>query len=400
MKFEKKIFKYRQVLLWLNIKQVLQTLPKLLLINLAILAIMGLAAFAAIHISKAETSTTPVTVALVTEDDSWWIQTIQGYIEKNINCSFIPMTEEAAMTALDNQEITAILILPEDVIDAITRSQDGAARLIFAYPGQFTSLKTFQNLTKTGMADIAALDAAEKLIAYIQRKVNKRVNYSQVYQIEDKLIFKVLVRQSSFNKILYSDTGDIDFISFYIGNGILAILLFTGIFLQELLSRKSRDYLVSLDRQGISPFEVSLYQFLAVALIYITVFYILYFIATATGFVYYTPLALLAIPVFILDVTGILFVCYQLCDSKFTASIIIFLGSLVMMFFSGNIIPASFLPKAAHYLGYILPTKYFAQIIGEIIAGMTSIKSVLIGSGWLAMFILFDFICCKIRRNK
>lgn len=399
MKFEIKKNKYHQILFGLNLKQVIITLPKILALFVALLSLFGIASFTLIKFQN-QSEAQKVKVALVSQDNSWWMKTLEGYIEKEANCKFIEMEKDDALKALENEEITAVLILPKDVISAIMSSQDGAATLIFQYPGQFTSLKTFQNLAKTGMADIAALDSAEKLISRIQERENGRINYKEVFKIEDKLIIKVLTRYTSFDIQFYSDTGNLNLIQFMIGNLILALVLFTGIFLQELLTRKSDSYLISLNRIGISPFQVSLYQYLAVICVYTLFFYIVYTICSISGLIKFSAASYISILVFNIDTLGLLLLCYQLCKNKFTASLIVFLGSFIMMFFSGNIIPLSLLPKAASYLSPFLPTKYISQLIGEVIANTVSFSAIFTGILLAVIFIVIQWLNCKLRNSK
>lgn len=400
MKFEKKICKYREVLLGLNLKQVITTLPKVIGINILLLAVLGVMFFFTMNVSNSNTEREVVQVGLVTEDNSWWINTLASYLEQNINCRFTKMSEEEAMDKMEKEELTAVLLLPENVVSAIMASEKDAAILIFKKPGPFSALKSFQNLARTGMSDIAALDGAEKLIAQIQERTKGWSNSSEVYAIEDKLIMKCVQRFSTFDKTVYSDSGDLDLVSFYIGNILLAIILFTGVFLQEILSRKSPDYLISLKRIGISFFEVSMYQLLSVVIVYSAFFYIVYGILAGLGLVSFSVMGLVAILIFVLDTIGIIFLTYQLCDSKFTAGIYIFLGTLVMMFFSGNIVPISLLPSAARYISVVLPVKYFAQITGEVVAGEITGSSLLAGILWFGLFLLIQAIACKVRKTK
>lgn len=400
MKFEKKICKYRQVLLGLNFKQVATTLPKIIGINLLLLVLLGTAFFFAIKASAAQTGSEPVKVGLVTEDESWWINTLASYLEENVNCRFTKMSEPEAMKKMADGELTAVLTLPEDVVRAIMASEKDAAVLTFQKPGPFSALKSFQNLARTGMSDIAALDAAEKLIDSVQKKARGFSRASEVYEIEEKLIKKCISRFSTFNKQYYSDSGDLDLISFYIGSILLAIVLFTGVFLQELLARKNQAYRIWLNRIGISDFEISLYQLLSVTAVYTVFFWIVYIALSVAGLTAFSLSGLLSILIFVLDAVGMIFLIYQICDNKFTAGIFVFLGSLVMMFFSGNIIPLSLLPMAARYLSVVLPTKYFAQIPGEIAAGEITGGSMMAGLLWFGLFMIVQFVACKVRKTR
>ena len=143
-----------------------------------------------------------------------------------------------------------------------------------------------------------------------------------------------------------------------------------------------------------------MYQLLSVVIVYSAFFYIVYGILAGLGLVSFSVMGLVAILIFVLDTIGIIFLTYQLCDSKFTAGIYIFLGTLVMMFFSGNIVPISLLPSAARYISVVLPVKYFAQIAGEVAAGEITGSSLLAGILWFGLFLLIQAIACKVRKTK
>lgn len=71
----------------------------------------------------------------------------------------------------------------------------------------------------------------------------------------------------------------------------------------------------------------------------------------------------------VITAATLIYLIYSLAGSRSSAVLLIFLLSVVMVYLSGGLIPAMFLPKVMQVIGDKLPTAYLIRAAGGILAG-------------------------------
>ena len=89
-----------------------------------------------------------------------------------------------------------------------------------------------------------------------------------------------------------------------------------------------------------------------------------------------------------------------MANDRMTGIMILFLGSICMLFVSGNIIPGVFLSKTVNIIGCFMPAKYIVNLCGQILTGeVTAINAVIcvmIG----VLFTTASVVCERTRKQR
>lgn len=357
--------------MWL--KLAIKFIPAILLGTLILSALVAGTAFAGMKLLSTEENTDKISVALVVKDDNTYTQMALSYLleEESIKemCSFTEMTEDAAQKALKSGQVFAVVIIPENFMVNVLHGGDVTAQVVLSDKGTTSQSKVFQKMIQSGASDLitaqAAIYAVDDLcIATGIDAIQESEEYLNV-----NLLKYALRRNAYFGKNIISDTGELSVAQFYAAGGIVLLLMLSGITCGELLKREEGVFVSSVYRMGIRPYSVLLAKLLGTSAVYTGVFYVVYAAASWGRVIPFTWMGLLAAAVVILTVFSVNLLVFQAAGGKMAGTLAGFIVTIVMMFLSGNFIPASFLPKLVNDIGNIMPAKWITALCGQILTG-------------------------------
>lgn len=390
----------KRELFFLQIKLAFQSIPVILSGTVILTLLIALMAFAGIKMMSADEENTAMNVALVVEDDSKYTRMAISYImeEESVKkmCTFTEMSLDEAEQALLDGTAFAAVVIPKDFLAGILNGVNIPARIILPEKGMNSQSKIFRELINAGTTDLATAQAA----IYAVDDLCYVTGIDAVSEAEDylnkKLMLYALRRNTYYGKIQFSDTGDLSVAEFYIAAGIVLLLLLSGITCCDILKRENGAFLFSLIRQEIHPCFLTISRLAGVFAVYSVILCSLYCLMVFLGKISFSAMALVSIPVLVFSVFAINLFIFQVADSKMAGAMILFLGTVVMMFVSGCFIPEVFLPENVNFLGNFLPAKWLTTLCGQILTGEVLLRTFeicfLYGTGFVLLTVLYQHL--------
>lgn len=357
--------------LWL--KLALKSIPVILCGTLILAVFVAGTAFAGVKILSGGDERDKIMVALVINDDNTYTQMALSYLleEETIKemCTFREMGEDEAQKALKEGEVLAVIIIPENFMVKVLYGEDVSAQLILSEGGTTAQSGIFQKMIRSGAMDLVTAQSAIYAVDDLCRATGiDAIRESEEY-LNLHLLMYALRRNTYFGKQIISDTGDLSPVQFYTAGGIVLLLMLGGITCGELLKKEDETYISSLYRVGIKPHSVLFAKLLSTSAVYLGIIIVIYIVALFQKAVVFSFAALPAAALVILTVFSINLLIFQVAGNRVAGTLAGFLVTVVMMFLSGNFIPASFLPKLVNDIGNFMPSKWITALCGQILTG-------------------------------
>lgn len=357
--------------MWL--KLALKSIPVILLGTLVFTAFIAGTAFAGMKLLAAKENTDKIPVALVVKDDNTYTRMALSYLleEESIKemCSFTEMTEEEAQKALENGQVLAAAVIPENFMSGVLHGGDVTAQVVLSDKGTTSQSKIFQKMIQSGATDLITAQAAIYAVDDLCIVTGiDAIRESEEY-LNKNLLMYALRRNSYFGKNIISDTGDLSVAQFYIAGGIVLLLMLGGITCGELLKREDSTFVSVIYRLGIRPSFVLFAKLLGASAVYTGLMLIVYVAASCCKAVPFHWMGIPAVVVVVLTVFSVNLLIFQVAGSKMAGMLAGFMITIVMMFLSGNFIPASFLPKLVNDMGNFMPAKWITALCGQMLTG-------------------------------
>lgn len=350
-----------------------RSIPTILSGTLILAVFVAGTAFAGVKLLSSQDNADKVPVALVINDDNTYTQMALSYLleEETIKktCVFTEMTEEEAENALKNGSVLAAVIIPEEFMAKVLYGRDVTAQLILSDGKETAQSKLFQKMIRSGAMDLVTAQSA----IYAVDDLCRTAGIDAIKESEDYLNFHLLMyalrRNTYFGQRILSDTGDLSTVQFYAAGGIVLLLMLGGITCGGLLKKEEEAYISAIYRVGIRPYSLLLAKLLSTSAVYTGIAVLLYLAAVFFGTVRFSLGALLGLAVLVLTVFSVNLLIFQIAGNRAAGTLAGFLVTVVMMFLSGNFIPASFLPKLVNQIGNFMPTKWATKLCGQILTG-------------------------------
>ena len=348
------------VLFFLQLKRALKAVPRVIAGAILPLLLAGMAVFFARNYYASATDTVLSPVALVNQDTGDSLTMILPIITESEaagSFSFIEMSEEAAMKALEKGEVCAALILPKDMVSGILDSTNTPARLYLPKGATAPSL-LIGKYAEAGSRTLSASQAAIYTATDLYTTYGLTGHLSDVYyDINTENLKYALSRESTFSVTSATATGALSLPEYYGCTLFLCILLFFGAGMGSFLGTPApRTFSEQLRRNGLGTFSFELSLFLPLGLFYLI-------LTLCLGGIAHVLLPELRFT----GATALFLLCLALCFTAFTQLVFsftkntghglllfLFLG-LFMILFGGGFLPYAFLPDLCTDLTPFLP---------------------------------------------
>lgn len=398
-----------------ELKKGIKELPYALLGMSALCLILGTVAFCAAKLLYQQEELSRSDVAIVTADtEDAYLQLALGLVgsmdSASLTMDFHIMTEPEARSALQKRQVTAVLFLPEQLIDGILYGTNPPIHVLFATQDALSSV-FLTEMTLAGARLLSGAQAAIYAAGEIHTALGMQDELSDACdKINRKNLNYALNREKLFAEDATSLQGTNSTAIYYAAAGILLVLLFITTAFTAMLRRESRDYYQLLFSRNISSIQYLLARICSFALFFFLLQILFYLIAS------FIPAldkieGLLLRPKNIFRNNCLLFF---LTNSFFLAAyanmifltakdvsggiLISYSVSSLMAFCSGCIIPAAFFPVSLQKISSYLPAYYLHRGLIELLEGsrITISAPALI---YPALFFLFCMIIFNYRRR-
>lgn len=357
------------ILFVLELKSVLKSVPKILLISILFFLVGGFAIYGVNRYSAASVKEKS-SIALVYEGEAdTYTQMAFSFIRnmdtvKNL-CSFEEMDKDTALTLLEAGELEAVILLPESMVESIFNGTNTPAKIIFPRNGNFIQSQTFKELIHAGCLD---LSVAQSGIYAVSDFLN---SYEADGYLNAEYMSYVLKRDSLFTKNIVSATGDLDTFEFYIATIAVILMMFFSIYAMDCLKREHTAF-----RECLKIRRISLIAFNCIKIFCATlIFYILYVVTFSyLGYLTLKGAALMLLCLF--SVFSLMSLIYHIAGNETFGAMIIFAFAIASAFICGGIIPFAFLPDIFEKISVLIPATYFLEGMRQVISGAVTLGTV------------------------
>lgn len=370
----------KQFGVWLKTeyKRAVYLLPSVLQ-RAAILAVFaGMIAFCVQKWISSEGRSQIVQIGYVAGEDAL-TQMAVSYVENMESvknwCRLVPVKEAEGERMLEEGELAALIVLPEDVVEEILYGGNAPAQLYLSENAEAFGLM-FEELAAAG---IGLLQTAQAEI-YATRALTElfgegRGALSDMYAEIDAFNLNIAMNREQFFRIRsLSVTGNQSFAVYYGGALLTLYLLLSGLFFGPYLKRNVQEQHILSARRGIGfPLQLAGRMLPTMLLLFFALCLPAAFWLFPTLRNVLHPALTLRGAILLLLTLGcaavLLQFLYQLAYSAGTAVLIVGMATLFMGYASGCLLPSPLLPQSVNRLAVFLPTTYMKNAFSFLFSG-------------------------------
>ncbi len=389
-------------------------LKRLVIFVIACVVLMGLTMFGTRQIwSGNNTQKTTVRIGYVAPEDMLTKLAV-SYVEQLESvkswCSLEKTTVDKGMALLENGALTALLILPDDLVNEILTGSNAPVTVYLpeSVDASITNSKVFEELANAGVGMLqtaqAEIYAAETLAGEADVKNLLEEMY---YDINRFNLSIALTRESLWENISLSVTGNHTYAVYY-GSAFFAIyLLVAALFIGNFCKRNHLQQFMAWRRLGV-PFAWQLASqwsalLLLMALVGVLPFCLLLYPPFAELLsVVFTPQMAVAV-FFVLALSAMYaLMVYQYVGEHQRAVLVLGLLALAQGYAAGCIIPSVLLPQGIAAVGAFVPAAYIKAAFTMLFTGSTqNFSEVILGLAvWSCVCFVFAWFGMTLPERK
>lgn len=389
----------------------------MLLQAIMLMVLIGTIAFCGTKGMEKEPLAVQADIGVVVREENVMTKMALGYVENLESaskiCHFITLQEEEGFQLLQNGEIAALIVLPEQLVEGI---MNGANPSVEVYFPENAGLETLllRELTESG-AGLLRVAQAQTYGAYDTAAAYHMMDMLSVMQgeIDSYNLAFALDRLAVYEEKTVSATGRMSIIQFYGASAAILFLLLSGMAVYPVMQQEPVAFRKQLARQGTGEawqcFCKWFCGFVCMGL-FCGITWIVWKIAGAllpeaakavsammsgAGSGSTVGVKIGMVILIVTTVSAFSYFIYSLSGGRTGAVLLIFLLSVIMIYLSGGFIPSVFLPGAVQTIGEILPTSYLIRAAGGVLTGYHAdiYKQCAIGMcGYTALFAVAAYL--------
>lgn len=389
-------------------------LKRLVIFVIACVVLMGLTVFGTRQIwSGNNTQKTTVRIGYVAPEDMLTKLAV-SYVEQLESvkswCSLEKTTVDKGMALLENGALTALLILPDDLVNEILTGSNAPVTVYLpeSVDASITNSKVFEELANAGVGMLqtaqAEIYAAETLAG---EAGVKNLLEEMYYDINRFNLSIALTRESLWENISLSVTGNHTYAVYY-GSAFFAIyLLVAALFIGNFCKRNHLQQFMAWRRLGV-PFAWQLAsQWSALLLLMVLVGVLPFCLLLYPPFaellsVVFTPQMAVAV-FFVLALSAMYaLMVYQYVGEHQRAVLVLGLLALAQGYAAGCIIPSVLLPQGIAAVGAFVPAAYLKAAFTMLFTGSTqNFSEVILGLAvWSCVCFVFAWFGIALPERK
>lgn len=405
-------------LISLEWKRALKVLPLMLAETLILCVFLGMFLFLCQKLFFADSFLQRIPIGLVMEEENKMTELALSYLEgmESISsaCEFRKMSPEEGQRALERGEIAALMVLPEEMMEAILDSRNYPVKVYFPRNSSLGAL-LIKELTDAG-AGMLSVAQAEIYAAYDMNfslgnpeelsKLEKDIN---LFNMKFAMARERLIRTRTLQI-----SEEIPLMTHYLASGITLLLMLWGIACGRFLKGDNQAFGRQLLRAGVRRWQWMLAKLSGTLLVLgigaICIFGLLAVLLPKLGMsgmpgieAGITAAGLPGLAIMLLCIAALLLFCYQAAPGRSSGMILTFIITIVIIFISGGFIPAVFLPESLNSLAKWLPGNAFIQVIASLLgafdtgSGLQSSHLLLLA--WSGLFYLASLLINMCKRE-
>lgn len=383
--------KYTGTYFSLQLKKLCQLFPRLITLTIVLTTLVSAIAFYGTKLLYQDSAIDKVTVALIVEDDSSWMQLGLQYLESSESvhsfCELVRTNQKDATQMLKNKEAAASLYFPTHFTDDVISGKNTPAILTFAGTPGIEQL-LFKELANT----------ASQILGYAQAGIytfkDLYHNYS-VYgkkgrhydYLNEHTLQTALIRSQLFEVKQISSTKNLSTSEFYATSAIV-LLIFLSVMALGSFAHAEPGVLVSLlTLHGITATKRTLLKAAALMLFYLLLLGLLFCVCICFKVLPKGCISMLPVIACLASCLTMFF--YNVSGSVTTGTLAAFFSTFLCYILSGCLIPFAFLPDKLTVIGRCLPTYHLHQLLCSLFVP----QSTRTHQSVLVLYSIFFLIC-------
>lgn len=408
--------------LYMEIRKAIGMFPRMLLQAILLMALIGMIAFCAVKAMEREPLAVRADIGVVVWEEDRLTRMAFQYVENLESasqiCHFVQMPENEGFRALEEGEIVALIVLPEQIVQGIMDGRNPTVDIFFPKNAGLEAM-LLRELTESG-AGLLRVAQAQIYGAYDTAAAYGMMEQLSVMEsdIDSYNLAFALDRLAVYDTETVSATGRMSVLQYYAASGAVLFLLFSGMALYPVMRREPQAFRRQLARQGTGGIWQGFCQwmsgFVCMALLICVVWLIWKVVGiTAPETAEKITQALSAgsrvdgmgvkigiLLLVMVTVSTYSYLLYSIAGSRTGSILLIFLFSVVMVYLSGGLVPSAFLSETVQKVGERLPTAHLILAVGGLYAGYGAGTLGRCAAGMSAYTALFGIAAFLLRKNE
>lgn len=316
-------------------------------------------------------------VAICTGEEDEDAKLVSRYIStmesvKSI-CSFEYMDQDSALAALRQQDVQAVVKLPQAVYQDINTGKDTYAHIYVEENPPFR-VKVFLELLSNGISLLQTAEAGTYAGLEIAEKYGSAL---PAHEVDDVIaysyILTVLQRGDIFNNKIISPIGDMGFYEYYYCSFILLMLLLAGINFSFLYKKEAKSVEDKLKAYGVGRLEGAGIKIILMSLFLWMIALVCYgagcMASEKSGkfFLYWDAWIIAGLCFLSMAFAAYFHFIYELAQGSGQGVVLLLGFGIFMVLVSGSIIPLSYLPGWVSALGRYLPVYTWSSYLKSLL---------------------------------
>ena len=271
------------------------------------------------------------------------VQDMQSFREALVIRQFD--TQEQGMAALEASEITALILIPEDFVDALFRDENQPVRIVFKENNTLEEhiindlLLTSANMLGTSQAARYALQALNQVF-HVEQKAGEEL----VDQLDSYDFSYFIGREALFTTRSFDSLSGHSLKEQLAGSYAILVLSFLCFILTAFYQGKRPAYQIRQRCSGVSRFGIGISEWISTVVLLYAAFLLIFLGFTIAGLGPKATAVIFIIPILMILGACILLLSYSVHNPVYS-NLVILVCIVLLMYIAGGLIPVDFLPK-------------------------------------------------------
>ncbi len=347
------------IYLKMELKRVLRVIPYFLAGATVLTLLLGTVALSAGTLIYGDRAVGKITIGMILPEDGAAAKRVLGMLESLDSvgsvCEFVYVDRESGKKGLADGEFYCLMDVPGTFVQDIMNGTNTPVTIIFPERAG-TEAAVLKALTDSAAHTLgvsqAGIYAADELclanghpeaVAQVEADLNRiYLRYSAS-------------REGYFGKQTVSAAGDVSMTEYYGISAFVMFLLLLGIPAAQFLAPHSRVFTQRLRMMGVGAFQTASARYGAALLLLGGAAALASAAAVCLGAVNFSGYGAAAVALTCLAAAAMILFIYELAGSAPAGVMILFFGTVVMVFLAGGLVPPVFLPASVKAVGQWMP---------------------------------------------
>ena len=307
-------------------------------------------------------------------------------------CNFIYTDENSALEKLQNNEVQAVIVFPENFYEDVYHGVNTPAVVYFSKESDL-NVQLFSELISDGITMLQISEAGVYSVLDVTKEDRPAMKRSKIGDyVADKYIAAILGRGKIFDTYVTSPYGKVDYSEYYYAAFLLITILICSINMGILYKKEENVISDKLRIHGLNSIKMSAIKIFTMSIQIWLIVAVVYFISCVISekleinLLYFEGYTLLGFIPLCLAVATYIHAIYSLCGDGYQGTTVLLTTNVIMVICAGIVIPITYLPDFFEGLSKIMPAYYWNQICQKIVFSEINGMDVII---WIAGIIFW-----------